>query len=146
MSNSSNLGSSHPTKWTKVTLDHLYLFLLGFLCGREALVEPYEISSLWRTVRGDPKSFPAHSQGPAAAGQYFIDSAIASYLHISNFQGESLLHSEAFPWQPPGDTKQLFLPEWVAFFLVSWRSHSSGAPELSAPWTEDCSLASSPLS
>ena len=40
-----------------------------------------------RTVGGDPKSFPAHSQGPTAAGQYFIDSAIASYLHISNFQG-----------------------------------------------------------
>ena len=106
-------------------------------------VEEEEFTRELRTVGGDPKSFLARSQGPAAAGQFFIDSAIASYLHISNFQG-SLLHSEAFPWQPPGDTKQLFLPEWAAFFLVSWRRHSSGAPELSAPWTEDYSLASSP--
>lgn len=76
-------------------------------------VEEEEFTRELRTVGGDPKSFPARSQGSAAAGQFFIDSAIASYLHISNFQG-SLLHSEAFPWQPPGDTKQLFLPEWAA--------------------------------
>lgn len=42
-----------------------------------------------RAAEGDPKSFPVHGEGPAAAAQYFIDSTIASYLHISNFK-ESL--------------------------------------------------------
>lgn len=52
------------------------------------------------------------------------------------------MHSEVFPWQHSGNTKQQLLPEWTAFFTVLEKPQQRCVTETAAPWTEDyCPLA-----
>lgn len=99
-----------------------------------------------RAAGGDLKVLP----GPQLrAPQILVNTSstptIASYLHISNLRGGSLLHSQVFPWQPLGDRKHPFFSEWTAFVLLA--NLQLWCPsERSAPWTEDHSQVGSPFS